>query len=65
MDDLKQINLTESNITEDTFVEEIPMEPVKKSQLIHIMVILGILLGIGTGFYVAQKQLLLAGDKIP
>lgn len=63
MDDLKQINLTESNITEDTFVEEIPMEPVKKSQLIHIMVILGILLGLGTGFYVAQKQLLLAGDK--
>ena len=63
MDDLKQINLTESNITEDTFVEEIPMEPVKKSQLINIMVILGILLGLGTGFYVAQKQLLLAGDK--
>lgn len=61
MDDLKQINLSESNITEDTFVEEIPMEPVKKSQLIHIMVILGILLGLGTGFYVAQKQLLLAG----
>lgn len=61
MDDLKQINLTESNITQDTFVEEIPMEPVKKSQLIHIMVILGILLGLGTGFYVAQKQLLLAG----
>ena len=63
MDDLKQINLTESNITEDTFVEEIPMEPVKKSQLINITVILGILLGLGTGFYMAQKQLLLAGDK--
>lgn len=63
MDDLKQINLTDSDITQDNLMEEPVMEPVKKSQLIHIMIIVGILLGLGTGFYVAQKQLLLAGGS--
>ena len=65
MDDLKQINLTEStipDISDNNLMEEPIMEPVKKSQLIHIMVILGILLGLVSGFYVAQKQLLLAGS---
>ncbi|MFH2085402.1 MAG: hypothetical protein ABII21_01275 [bacterium] len=62
MDELKQINLTESNIKqENTLMEDTVMEPVKKSRLIPIMVIIGILLGLGTGFYIAQKQLLLAG----
>jgi len=64
MDDLKKFDLTESNITEP-IEEDLTMEPVKKSKIIPIIVIVGIVLGIGTGFYLAQKKLLLAnGDGI-
>jgi hypothetical protein len=61
MDDLKQINLTESAITQDNFTEDTTMEPVKKSKVLPMLITVGILLGLGTGFYLAQKQLLLAG----
>jgi len=61
MDDLKQINLAESDIKEDTLMEDRVMEPVKKSQVMPMLVVVGIILGLGTGFYIAQKQLLLAG----
>ena len=64
MDDLKQINLTESAITQDNFTEETTMEPVKKSKVLPMLITLGILLGLGTGFYLAQKQLLLAGGGL-
>ncbi len=60
MDDLKQINLSESAITEDNLMEDRVMEPVKKSKVIPMVVAIAIVLGLGTGFYVAQKQLLLA-----
>lgn len=64
MDELKQINLTESNINkEDILLEDAVMEPVKKSRLMPIIIITGILLGLATGFYVAQKQLLLKGGS--
>lgn len=66
MDDLKQINLNESNIPdpnikETTMMEDRVMEPAKKLKIIPIAIIIGILLGLGTGFFVAQKRLLLAG----
>lgn len=64
MDDLKQINLTESTIPDNpdnNLTEDHVMQPAKKSKLIPAMAIVGILLGLGTGFYVAQRQLLLAG----
>lgn len=69
MDDFKQINLnesdiTESNIKDDTLMEDRIMEPVKKTKIIPIMIIVGILLGLGTGFYVAQKRLLLANGTV-
>lgn len=58
MDELKQFNVTESNIQNDTMMEDKIMEPVKKTKLIPIMIIAGIILGLGTGFYVAQQRLL-------
>ncbi len=64
MDDLKQINLTEdqdNTNTKDKLMEDRVMEPVKKAKVMPILIVLGIILGLGTGFYVAQKQLLLAG----
>jgi hypothetical protein len=63
MDDLKQINLAESDIKEDTLMEDRVMEPVKKSKFMPMLVVIGIILGLGTGFYIAQKQLLLAGGS--
>lgn len=65
MDELKQINLTETNpeainITEAK--EEItPMEPQQKNKLLLPLVLLGILAGLATGFFVAQKKLSFAG----
>ncbi len=63
MDELKQFNVTDTVETNYTLMEEKVMEPVKKSKFIPVLVILGILLGLGTGFYFAQKQLLLAGGQ--
>lgn len=62
MDDLKQINLTESNIKDEPMMEDHIMEPIKKSKLMPILVVVGIVLGLGTGFFIAQKQLLLANS---
>lgn len=38
------------------------MEPVKKSKIMPIIIITGIVLGLGTGFFFAQKKLLLANS---
>lgn len=65
MDDLVQINLTESNIKDEPMMEDHVMEPVKQSKLIPVLVIIGILLGLSTGFYFAKKQLLLADGGTP
>lgn len=64
MDDLKQINLTEPDDTktDNNLMEDRVMEPVKKTKVMPMLITLGILLGLGTGFYVAQKELLLAGE---
>lgn len=67
MDDLKQFNVAESVniISEDTNNLEDPvMEPAKKTKLVSVVVILGILLGLGTGFFIAQKKLLLANGGV-
>lgn len=66
MDELKQINLTESDISAsslntNSLMEDHVMEPVKKSKLTPSILILGSILGVIAGFFVAQKQLLLAG----
>lgn len=62
MDDLKKINVTEEVDQKDTtLMEDRVMQPPKKSKLTSIMVIVGIVLGLGTGFFVAQKRLLMAG----
>jgi hypothetical protein len=60
MDDLKQFNVSESNINESSQLEDRVMEPVKKSKVMPMVITLAIVLGLGTGFYVAQRQLLLA-----
>ena len=60
MDDLKQINLSEPTINEDTQMEDRVMEPAKKSKTMPMIITAGILLGLVTGFFIAQKQLLLA-----
>lgn len=64
MDDLKQINLTETDNsnTDNNLMEDRVMEPVKKSKVMPLLISFGILLGLGAGFYVAQKQLLLADN---
>lgn len=66
MDDLKQINLNESDdtSTDNNLMEDRIMEPVKKTKVMPMLITLGILLGLGTGFYLAQKQLLLAGAPV-
>lgn len=70
MDDLKQINLTptqdevEQPTQNDTnLLEDRVMEPSKKSKTIPILVMLGIFVGLATGFFIAQKKLLLAGGE--
>jgi hypothetical protein len=70
MDEIKQINLNETDefqttVKDESIMEDRVMEPVKKSKLVSIVVIAGILLGVSTGFYFAQKQLLLAGGSTP
>lgn len=60
MDDLKQINLSEPIINEDIQMEDRVMEPAKKSKTMPMIITAGILLGLVTGFFIAQKQLLLA-----
>ena len=66
MDDLKQINLDdsskqESDINENPILENKVMDLNKKTKVIPILIIVGILLGLGTGFFVAQKKILVAG----
>ena len=66
MDDLNRINLSQSNIADqqDTnLMEDRVMEPVKKNKVLPIVIIVGILLGLGSGFFLAQKRLLLAGGS--
>jgi len=64
MDELKQINLEPSNNQPNpALVEEKIMEPsTKKNFLMPILLIIGILAGLGTGYFFAQKKLLLASD---
>lgn len=64
MDELKQINLTESDVRADNsqIMEDHVMQPVKKSKIMPIVIIVGIILGLGTGFFLAQKKLLLANS---
>ncbi|KKU25622.1 MAG: hypothetical protein UX37_C0017G0014 [Microgenomates group bacterium GW2011_GWA2_46_16] len=58
MDELKQINLVES----ETIPEEIiPMEPKQKNKLLLPLILIGILAGLATGFFVAQKRLTPSG----
>jgi len=68
MDELKKINLTPDSVPtkeDNNLMEDRLMEPVKKSKLMPILVIVGILLGLGSGFFFAQKKLLLAGGSTP
>ncbi len=65
MDDLKKFDLAESDNlvqSEQNTLEDHAMEPVTKSKLTPILIIVGILLGLGTGFYFAQKRLLIVSD---
>jgi hypothetical protein len=62
MEDLKQFNLNESKINEQPNLEESVMEPAKKKNLTRTLVIAGIVLGIGAGFFFAQKNLLIADE---
>ncbi len=65
MDDLKQIDLVKNDTLESKDIEEkVPMEPTKKNKTLLPMIIIGILLGLGTGFYVAQQRLAKSGISI-
>ncbi|MFZ2199409.1 MAG: hypothetical protein WAV40_01320 [Microgenomates group bacterium] len=64
MDDLKQINLSESPVTEDKLMEDRVMEPVQKSKLMPILVMVGIFLGLGTGFFIAQQKIKSGGTGL-
>lgn len=65
MDELKQINLEPSNnqpnsmLVEEKIMESSP----KKKLLLPILLIVGILAGLGTGYFIAQKKLLLANGN--
>lgn len=60
MDELKQIDLVETINTDNSQMEERIMEPAKKSKLMPMVIVVAVILGLGSGFYMAQKQLLLA-----
>lgn len=63
MDELKQIDLVETINTDNAQMEDRVMEPAKKSKVLPIVIVIAVILGLGSGFYLAQKQLLLAqGD---
>lgn len=64
MDELKQINLSEPSINQTSQMEDRVMEPVKKSKTIPVVITAGVLLGLFTGFFIAQKQLLLANGGV-
>lgn len=55
MDDLKQINIAGAEDTK--ILEDVVMEPVQKSKLTSILVMVGIFLGLGAGFFLAQQNL--------
>jgi len=65
MDDLKQINLAGVEVNQDTkIMEDVVMEPVQKSKLTPILIMVGIFLGLGTGFFVAQQNLKSGGTGL-
>lgn len=62
MDDLKKFDLADSDNLiqpEQNTLEDRVMKPVTNSKLNSILVMVGILLGLGTGFFFAQKRLLI------
>jgi hypothetical protein len=73
MDELKQINVSEEGTAVPANQEAPSMEPSltstnprgKQKNLTLVMVIVGVLAGAVTGFFVAQKRLLLAGGSTP
>lgn len=67
MDEFKQINLEpELKQSNEKLVEEKIMEPtMKKSPMLPILIIVGIVVGLITGYYFAQQQLLLATGGTP
>lgn len=65
MDDLKQINVTSSEVIDDKkILEDVVMEPVQKSKLTPILIMVGIFLGLGTGFFIAQQILKTGGGLL-
>jgi len=64
MEDLVQINLSEPSINEDIQMGGNVMEPVKKSKTMPLIISAGIVIGLVTGFFIAQKQLLLANGGV-
>ena len=65
MDDLKQINFEDKDLKEDKkILEDTVMEPVQKSKLTPILIMVGIFLGLGTGFFVAQQRLKSGGTGL-
>lgn len=65
MDDLKQINLPGAEVNQDKkIMEDVVMEPVQKSKLTPILIMVGIFLGLGTGFFVAQQNLKSGGTGL-
>lgn len=63
MEEIKQLNVNESNINDESSVEETVMQPPKKSKFVPLMLIVGIVLGLGTGFFVAKQRLLKASGS--
>jgi hypothetical protein len=64
MDDLKQINLSQPSNIEESHMEDPIMEPTKKSKTMPMIISAGVVLGLVTGFFIAQKQLLLANGGV-
>ncbi|HBD02372.1 MAG: hypothetical protein UX38_C0007G0015 [Microgenomates group bacterium GW2011_GWC1_46_16] len=69
MDELKPIKLdTETAPTTTTNnqlpTKELPMEPVKKNFLVPSLIIVGILAGLSTGYFFAQKKLVASGGSV-
>ena len=64
MEELKQINLTDSPIIEPIKNQEVlPMKP-KNNHLVLSLVIIGASLGLGAGYFFAQNNLLKTGGSM-
>jgi hypothetical protein len=62
MDETQAFNIVESTTEQVTPLEDKIMEPVKKSKFTSIAIMIAIFLGLGSGYFVAQRQIMVGAE---